>query len=92
MIDITIVIDDEKDKELFYKIETKFPVFINFVDSNSLQGRKEAYRIKSPWAAKANPFVIVTTKDKVLKVFYSDAKGDNAIYQLIKWLNESTSN
>ena len=82
-----IVYDNKKDRKLLDLVDSKFPIFIEYVDSNTIKGKKEAYRIKSHWAAKMNPFVIVQENEKILKVFYTES-GKNAVQQLINYLNE----
>lgn len=82
-----VIYEDNRDRELLELSNSRFPIFINYIDYTTSQGKKEAYRIKSHWAARANPFVELWDEDKVIKVFYSDAEGDNAIYQLINYLN-----
>ena len=82
-----IVYDNKKDRKLLDLVDSKFPIFIEYVDSNTTKGKKEAYRIKSHWAAKINPFVVVQENEKILKVFYTES-GKNAVQQLINYLNE----
>ena len=91
-MEATIIYSDTKDKELLNLIESKFPIYINYIDFNTAKGRKESFRIKSHWGAIKNPFVVVNEEDKVIKVFYSDGKGDNAIYQLINFLKNESKN
>lgn len=81
-----VVYDDKRDRELLELVDSKFPVFISCIDYNTTYGRKEANKVKSYWAAKANPFVVVEEENHIVKIFYSD-NGDNAIQQLINWLN-----
>lgn len=84
---VKIVYDNPKDRELVEIIDTKLPIFIELIDYNTKHGKKEAYKLKSQWAARLNPFVMVTDKEgKVEKIFYSE--NGNAINQLIKFLNE----
>ena len=80
-----VVYDNKKDKELLNLIDSKVPIFINYIDFNTVNGKKEAYKIKSHWAAKMNPFVVVQEEDQIIKVFYSEKS--NAINQLINYLN-----
>ena len=80
-----IVYDNKKDRELLDLIDSKFPIFIKYIDFNTVEGSKEAYRIKSHWGAIKNPFVVVQEKEKILKVFYSEK--NNAVNQLISYLN-----
>lgn len=87
-MEATIIYDNIKDRELLNLIDSKFPIFINYIDFNTAKGRKESFKIKSHWGAIKNPFVVINEEDKVIKVFYSDAKGFNAIQQLINYLNE----
>lgn len=63
--------------------------FLHFISSQSKEGKKEAYKIKSHFAAKLDPFIIVYNKDKPIRGFYSEA-GD-CIEQFIKWLKYDTS-
>ncbi|MBO6243873.1 MAG: hypothetical protein J6O41_04835 [Clostridia bacterium] len=82
----TVVYDNRKDRELLELIDSKFPIFIQYIDFNTKDGRKEAFQVKSHWAAKLNPFVVVEDEDKIIKVFYSEES--NAIQQLINYLND----
>jgi len=82
-----VVYDNIKDKELLDKIDLGVPFFIDYVDTRTLKGRKEGYRIKGPWSAKFNPFIeLYDENDKIIKVFYSEV--GNACNQLIAYLNE----
>jgi len=88
-----VIYDNKKDRELLDLIYIEFPIFIHYIDFNTKDGRKEAYRIKSHWAAIKNPFVVlVDNEGNTLKVFYSDSKGDSAIYQLINYLKNGSKN
>ena len=94
-LEATIVYDNIKDKELLNLIDSKVPIFIEYIDFNTVNGRKESYRIKSSWAARKNPFIVVIDKDnedKIVKVFYSDGKGNNAVQQFINYLNNDCKN
>lgn len=82
-----IVYDNKKDREFLDLIYSKFPIFVTYIDFNTKEGRKEAYRVKSHWGAIKNPFVVVQEDEKILKVFYSEK--NNAIHQLIDYLNEN---
>lgn len=82
-----VVYDDKKDRELLNLIDSKFPIFIDYINFNTVVGRKEAYRVKSHWGAIKNPFVVITEGDNVIDVFYSEK--DNAVNQLINFLNGS---
>jgi hypothetical protein len=81
-----VIYDNKKDRELLDLIDSKFPIFIEYIDYNTVSGRKEAFKVKSHWSAKMNPFVVVQDGEKIIKVFYSEK--NNAINQLINFLNE----
>ena len=83
-----VVYDNNKDRELLNLVDSKFPIFIHYIDFNTKKGRKEAYRVKSHWAAKMNPFVVLQDEEEIVKIFYSEK--DNAIQQLINYLNDSS--
>ena len=81
-----VIYDNKKDRELLDLIDSKFPIFIEYIDYNTVNGRKEAFKVKSHWSAKMNPFIVVQDGEKIIKVFYSEK--NNAINQLINFLNE----
>lgn len=85
-MEATVIYDNIADRELIEQIDSKFPIFINYIDFNSKQEKKNAYKIKSHWAARKNPFVELKDGDKVIKVFYSDSKGDNAVLNFVNFL------
>ena len=83
-----VIYENKKDKEFLDLIDSKIPIFIRYIDYNTIEGRKEAYKVKSHWAARMNPFVVVQEDEEIIKVFYSES-GKNAVQQLINYLNES---
>ena len=85
---VTIVYDNKKDREFMSLIETKIPFFIDFINMNTVHGRKAGIKLLNYWSAKKLPFVIVEDNEKLIKVFYSEI-GELATNQFIKWLNES---
>ena len=83
-----IIYSIDKDKKLLELVPSNFPIFINFINITSGKDRKQAFRIKSKWGAKKNPFIEVLDEDgKVNRCFYSE--NNSAITQLIEWLNDS---
>ena len=83
-----VIYENKKDREFLDLIDSKIPIFIRYIDYNTIEGRKEAYKVKSHWAARMNPFVVVQEDEEIIKVFYSES-GKNAVQQLINYLNES---
>ena len=86
----TVVYANKKDKELLNLIHSEVPFFINYIDYNTKNGRKEAYTIKSKWSAKLNPFVVLQEGEEIIKVFYSEK--ENAVQQLINYLKNESKN
>ena len=89
-MDIYIVYDDPTHKELIEMVEFKKQPFLHFLDMNTLEGRKKGFKLKGQYGAKKNPFVVVEENDQLQKVFWSEGK-DDAINQLIKWINDEHS-
>lgn len=59
----------------------------HFIDSQSIKTKKEAWALKSHWAAREDPFAIVMNGDKAIKAFYSET-GEDVINSLINYLNK----
>ena len=87
-MEATIIYEEKEDREFLNLIDSKLPIFINYIDYNNVKGRKKAHKIKSHWGAVKNPFILLSEEDKIIKVFYSEK--DNAIQQFIKYLNDSS--
>ena len=70
----------------------KVSPFFHFIDSRTLNGQKEAFKLKGSWGARMDPFAIVFDGDKAIKAFYSET-GENIIESLLTFLNsyEDTS-
>lgn len=67
----------------------KLPFNFKFVDILSKRGKKEGWKLKNYYGAHLDPFAVVTTEDKLLTVFYSEA--EDVIDSLIKYLNNNES-
>ena len=86
----TVVYENKKDKELLNLIYSEVPIFIEYIDFNTKNGRKEAYAVKSKWSARLNPFVVLQEGEEIIKVFYSEK--ENAVQQLINYLKNESKN
>lgn len=85
----TIVYNEPQDRKLLELVPSQFPIFVNYINSNTATGKKEGRRIKHIWSARKEPFVLLETDEhEVMKVFYTES-GDSAINQLIKFINEN---
>lgn len=89
MLNVTIVYDNKQDKELLNLIDTTVPFFVDYIDMNTTKGRKEGFKLMNYWSARKLPLVVIKSDklDATPIVKYSDV-GENAINQLIKYLND----
>lgn len=88
MLHITVIYDNEQDKELLNLIDTTVPFFVDYIDMNNYKGRKDGFKILNYWSAKKLPFVVIESDESAPIVKYSEI-GENAVNQLIKWLNNA---
>lgn len=77
------------DDEINYFVDDN--TVISYIYSATRQGKREATKLKSFYAAKLEPFVAVEDKVKPLKAFYSEAMSD-VIGELIKYLENERNN
>lgn len=91
MTDLYFIYNSEEQRKRLGDALNKIKVspFLHFINSTTKEGRKESYKIKSHFAARLDPFIILYNKDKPIRGFYSEA-GD-CIEQCIKYLENNTS-
>lgn len=88
MYQVKVVYDNNKDKELLNQIDTTVPFFIDYIDMNTTNGRKVGFKLLNYWSAKKLPFVVIEDEDpNVLPIVKYSEVGENAINQLIKFIN-----
>lgn len=78
--------DDSQLRKIGGTYTLKVSPFFHFIDSRTLNGRKEAFQLKGSWGARMDPFAICMEGDKAVKAFYSET-GEDVIDSLIKYLN-----
>ena len=86
-MNVRVVYKDLKDKEFLDKINLETPIFIDYIDLNSLKGKKEGWKLMNYYGATLTPFIELEL-DRVenrYKPFYSETS--NAVGQLINYLN-----
>lgn len=88
MTDIFVVCDDKSQIKRIGDALGVSPIF-HFIDSMSRNGKKEAAALKSHWAARLDPFVLVMNGDKAIKAFYSET-GEDVIDSLINYVKEKS--
>ena len=84
--DVYVVYNNENQVKKVEDSCNKESLTFHFIDSQSIKTKREAFMLKSHWAARLDPFALVTDGDKAIKAFYSEA--ENVIDSLIKYLNE----
>lgn len=91
MIKIFIVYDNTEQLTLFKQSTfSKINPLVEYINMNTKEGRKNGFKLKGEWGARANPFCIIFERDKAIKAFYSENDWeDNAIIQLINYLKEN---
>ena len=86
MTDIIVVYSDKNQLDRIGDTSKYTPIF-HFVDSLAKKGKKEAWRIKSYYGAKLDPFAVILDDEKPIKAFYTEA--EDVINSLIKYLNRN---
>lgn len=93
MKSVKVIFENKQDKELVMLTDSLTPYFIDFIDMNTINGRKAGFKELNYWSAKKLPFVVLTedNSETLPKVFYTEI-GSNAVNQLINYLNDCKSN
>ncbi len=86
MTDIIVVYSDKNQLDRIGDTSKYTPIF-HFVDSLAKKSKKEAWRIKSYYGAKLDPFAVILDNEKPIKAFYTEA--EDVIDSLIKYLNNN---
>lgn len=86
MTDIIVVYSDKSQLDRIGDTSKYTPIF-HFVDSLAKKSKKEAWRIKSYYGAKLDPFAVILDNEKPIKAFYTEA--EDVINSLIKYLNSN---
>ena len=86
MTDIIVVYSNKSQLDKIGDTSKYTPIF-HFVDSLAKKSKKEAWRIKSYYGAKLDPFAVILDDEKPIKAFYTEA--EDVINSLIKYLNSN---
>ena len=86
MTDVIIVYNSESQLDRIGDTSKYTPIF-HFVDSLAKKSKKEAWRIKSYYGAKLDPFAVILDNEKPIKAFYTEA--EDVVDSLIKYLNNN---
>lgn len=86
MTDVIVVYSDKDQLDRIGDTSKYAPIF-RFVDSLAKKSKKEAWRVKSYYGAKLDPFAVILDDEKPIKAFYTEA--EDVIDSLIKYLNNN---
>ena len=86
MTDIIVVYSDKSQLDRIGDTSKYTPIF-HFIDSLAKKSKKEAWRIKSYYGAKLDPFAVILDGEKPVRAFYTEA--EDVIDSLIKYLNNN---
>ena len=86
MTDVIVVYSDKNQLDRIGVYLEVSPIF-HFVDSLAKKSKKEAWRIKSYYGAKLDPFAVILDDEKPVRAFYTEA--EDVIDSLIKYLNNN---
>lgn len=86
MTDIIVVYSNKSQLDRIGDTSKYTPIF-HFIDSLAKKSKKEAWRIKSYYGAKLDPFAVILDDEKPIKAFYTEA--EDVINSLIKYLNSN---
>ena len=55
---IKVAYENKKDKELLELNQSTTPYFIEYIDVTTKTGLKDSYKLKGPYGARLNPFIV----------------------------------
>ena len=88
-MNVKIVYKDEKDKEFLDNINLGTPIFVEFIDINTLKGKKEGWKLMNYYGTTIFPFVELEIDESSKIPFYGER--GNAIGQFINYINNENS-
>ena len=86
MTEVIVVYSDKSQLDRIGDTSKYTPIF-HFIDSLAKKSKKEAWRIKSYYGAKLDPFAVILDNEKPIKAFYTEA--EDVIDSLTKYLNNN---
>ena len=87
-MNVKIVYKDKKDKEFLDKIDLETPIFVEYIDINTLKGKKEGWKLMNYYGTTTFPFVELELDNLENKFLPFFGERGNAIGQLINYLND----
>ena len=72
MLEVTYVYNKLEDCESMKNLTDKGDYCINFIDSGSAKEKSKAFKFKSEWGAREEPFALITENNKAIIAFYTE--------------------
>jgi hypothetical protein len=89
-MNVKVVYKDLKDKEFLDKISLETPIFVEFIDINTVKGKKEGWKLMNYYGTQLFPFIELEIDESNRIPFYGER--GNAVGQLINYLNNDCKN
>lgn len=84
-----IVFKDLKDKEFFDLVDLKTPIFVEFINIDTVKGKKEGWKLMNYYGTTTFPFIELEIDESNRIPFYSER--GNAVGQFINYINDENS-
>ena len=84
-----IVFNDLKDKEFFDLVDLKTPIFVEFINIDTVKGKKEGWKLMNYYGTTTFPFIELEIDESNRIPFYSER--GNAVGQFINYINNENS-
>ena len=85
-LEVYVIINDDFQRDQIANSNLIDSPIFYFIDERS--EKTKAYRLKSAYATKMTPFVVIHKDQKPIKAFYGESE-ENVINSLINYLNEN---
>lgn len=89
-MNVKVVYSNDKDKEFLDIISLKTPIFVDYININTIKGKKEGRKLMNYYGTNIIPFVELEI-DELNKIPFYGERG-NAIGQFINYLNNDCKN
>ena len=84
-----IVFKDLKDKEFFDLVDLKTPILVEFINIDTVKGKKEGWKLMNYYGTTTFPFIELEIDESNRIPFYSER--GNAVGQFINYINNENS-
>ena len=88
-MNVKVVYKDLKDKEFFDLVDLKTPIFVEFINIDTVKGKKEGWKLMNYYGTTTFPFIELEIDESNRIPFYSER--GNAVGQFINYINNENS-